>query len=150
MPAYSEPDAELQACLWFKDHGWVHDNVLDFWNWNLSHKRGSKYEFFSLSQAKVAADSDNPRSALAQYSKCQAHPCRRCKPIPTPAAPLPDDEGVEVPSGVGRAFEDERLSPCGLFYTDRDCQCQLPDRPIIGVTRPHGKLVDMVAGRQAF
>jgi hypothetical protein len=55
---------------------------------------------------------------------------------PSSSAPLPNSK-------------DDDLSRCGLFYTDKNWMCELPDRHI-GATRPHRKLVDMVAGRRAF
>jgi len=145
-------DRELGACLQLKDAGYTPENVSSLWNYNLSHKRGTKLEFYSLAQVVKAIESNDPRSIYAQMLKCQANPCRKCPPqVPPPPS---QDEYVGVSAGSGEAFEDENMSPCGLLYTDRNCMCQLPERPIV-ITHPNGnghvKLVDMVAEpRQAF
>ncbi len=95
VPTSPEPNPELEACQWFHDQGWTPSEVHQFWDYNLSHKRGSKLEFYSLAQAKVAADSDDPRALIAQWHKCHASPCRKCPP-PTPPVPLQGQRQLEA------------------------------------------------------
>jgi len=167
-------EREYEACLKLMKLGFTPDSVREFWEWNATHKAG-KWKFVSLTTLVKTIESESDRSGYAQYRACKHHPCAKCKraagnpehknehtlshghdmvclacgkthdskqACPRSAAPLQQEKRA--------AFEiEEDLSPCGLFFSDRDCQCQLPDRPV-EVIHPRRKLVDMVAERQGF
>jgi len=122
LPLYAIPvtpthDPEIEACLWFKAHGWSLLDVTNLWNWNLAHKRGTKLEFYTLAQAAKAADSDNPKSILAQWHKCQTNPCKKCPPVP----PAPQDEDVEVPRQAFEVEKDCKTCGCNLACLSGYC-----------------------------
>jgi hypothetical protein len=64
-------------------------SVSDFWNfwhWNQQHKSG-KLQFFTVSQALSAIDSNSPRSAIRQWDKHEqdSSSCsKRCRRVPVP------------------------------------------------------------------